>query len=239
MVHTTFRPRATLAALALGAGLAATITGTGIARADTASTAYGISASGADPLGAQPSVSSAGAVRTSELGSVRSKAGFVVASSLRVSAGAGTASASVGNVTVAGKSIGAVSTTCTNGKAAAGRTGTVKLTDYLTVTYGAVRGGNATGATITLTGAGNMGAETVQVAVVSCGTGTPPNNPPGPGNPPQPGQPAPGKPAPGKPAPGHPAGGKPATNPPNGKPGVDIPPAPKPERKPGHPAVTG
>ncbi|MEU3628748.1 hypothetical protein BS329_15660 [Amycolatopsis coloradensis] len=233
-------PRVMLAALAVGSGIAGLVVhGAEMAAAAEASTAYGVSATGPDPLGAQPSVNSAGEVKSGSAGSIRSKTGLVVASGLAVKAGAGTASATVGNVTVGGKSIGAVSTTCTNGRASAGRSGTVKLSDTLSVTYGTAAGGKATGATIKLTGAGGKGA-TIQVAVISCGTGTPPTNPPT--TPPEPGKPATGKPAPGKPTTGAPAPGQPG-KPTVGKSGTkskgETKTAPKPEPKPGHHAVTG
>ncbi|SFQ30481.1 hypothetical protein [Amycolatopsis rubida] len=239
---TTIKPRAMLAALAGGSVLAAGVTGivvgsVGQASAAEASTAYGVSAGGTDGLRAQPYVSSAGAVASDSLGSVRSKTGVVKAKGLSVKAGAGTASATVADVTVGGKSIGPVSTTCTDGKASAGRTGTVKLSDTLTVTYGSVSGGKATGATITLTGA-DGGSETALVAVVSCGAKptNPPTHDPGPGKP-VPGQPGPGQPTGGQHAPGKPAaGGKPGTRH-GGAP--TLKPAPAPQPKPGHQPVTG
>jgi hypothetical protein len=174
-------PRTVLTGAVVAGGLAAVVVGlaltgsTAVAQqSGEASTAYGISASVTDSLKATPSVSSDGAVKSDSAGSVASPAGFVHASSLSVSAGAGTATATVGSVTIGGKTISNISAKCTDGVATPGRTGTEKLTDTLTVTYGTVSGGKATGATITLLGAGDKVAETVSVAVVSCDKGTPP-----------------------------------------------------------------
>lgn len=178
---TTSRARTRLAVTAAtGLVLGALAVGHEHAAAADTSTAYGVAATGVDPLGAQPSVSSDAEQKTASAGSVRSKAGTVTATGLSVKAGAGTAEASVASVIVGGTAIGAVSARCNQGKASAGRSGTSKPAANMTVVYGTVSGGKAVGATITILGAGGKAAETITVASVSCGTGTPP----GPSQPP-------------------------------------------------------
>lgn len=156
---------------------AAALTMPALAAGDTNS-AFGVAASGSDPVSAQPSVSSSGAVQSDSAGSVTSHANTFTASDLKVQAGTGLARASVGNVVIhdgqSGKSIGAVSAECQNGRATASRSGTTQLDRNVTVTYGVGGGNHMSGAVIKIAGAAGRDAETITVADVTCGMGTPP-----------------------------------------------------------------
>lgn len=231
MVRTTSRStRNILAGVGAGSVLAATAvalvlsTGTTASAADTTSTAYGVSATGVDPVGATPSVSSDGAVKTAS-GSASGKAGTFSASGITVKAGAGMAEATVSSLTVGGKSIGRASATCKNGVVSYNSPPAMK-TDKLEVIP---RSGGAA-AVVKIYGAGGTAVETITVAVVKCGTGTPPTGDPT--KPPtheptgQPTQQPTGKPT-SKPTGTHKPGEKPDQ------------PAPKPVPHDGHHPVTG
>lgn len=171
MVRTTrTRTTAALAAAALAGGLtlaALTLLGGAPATAQTdASTAYGISASGVDPVGAQPSVSSDGAVVSDSAGGVAGGLDTFAASGLTVKAGAGIAEASVSDVAVNGHSIGAVSATCTDGVVSYTGGGPEAPAENLRVSYR-----NGAGAVITILGADGNASQTITVAVASCGKG--------------------------------------------------------------------
>ncbi|WP_018686845.1 hypothetical protein [Actinokineospora enzanensis] len=231
MVRTRNRVQTTLTAAALGATLASGVTlavllgGSPAAAQGETSSAFGVSASGVDPVGAQPSVSSSGEVKTAS-GSVSGKAGTFTASGITVKAGAGIAEASVAKVTVGGVSIGPVSAKCNNGVTTYSGGGPAAPSSNVKVSYG-----GGAGAVITVVGAGGKAAETITVAVAKCGKGTPPTTNP-PTNPPT-GQPT-------NPPTGKPTGSNPTTKPtgtnPNTKPEQ---PAPKPQPHDGHHPVTG
>lgn len=177
-----------LAAIGAGGLLAAAITGlTTTANADIAlaaadvSTAYGAAASGTDPASPSPSVSSGGAVKTAS-GSNSGKAGTFSATGITVRAGAGIAESRVGNLTVAGESFGSITATCSNGVTKVSHSGKKPSKPNMKVAYGSGGGPKATGITVTITGAGDEGAQTVTAAVVSCGKGTPPSQTPAPGD---------------------------------------------------------
>jgi len=227
-------PRATLAALATGAALAASVTGlvvlTDAEAAATASSAYGIAASGVDDVGRQPSVSSDGAVKTASAGSVSGSAGTFTASGLTVKAGAGVAEASVSSLTVGGRSIGSVTAKCADGKTTVTHSGSAVNEANLHVSFGGGGGSSATGATITIIGADGEAAETITVAGVSCTAGAPPaTTAPPTSTTTRPEQPA-GAPTSGNPT-GHPAS-TPGTPPTTTR-------APAPTPVPGHLSVTG
>lgn len=231
-------PQATLTGLALGALL---VTGTGAAilasnatpaparAASDTSTAFGVSASGVDAVNAQPSVSSAGAVKSASAGSVSGSAGTFTATGLSVKAGAGLAQASVSNVTVGGKSIGAVSATCANGHISYDHPDVKPQASNLNVDWEV----SGAAAVITITGAGGKHVETITVAKVSCGAGTPPTSRPT--SAPPTSRPPTSNPPAGKPT-GRPA---PIASPGQGSGNQSEQPAPSPKPKDGHHAVTG
>lgn len=169
-------PRIVLAAVGLGAAAtaltAAVLTAHDAHAAQDTSTAYGISATGVDPVSAQPSVSSSGAVKADSAGAVAGKAGTFTASGLSVRAGAGLAEASVASVTVGGVTIGPVGAKCSQGTTTYSGGGPAQPARNVRVSYG-----GGAGATITVLGANTKPAETITVAVVKCGTGTPPAPP--------------------------------------------------------------
>jgi hypothetical protein len=226
--------RTTLATLAAGA-LALTGLGLGLGAPSTAaaqqaeaSSAFGVSATGADPVGASPAVSSAGEVKAGSAGSVAGKAGTFTATGLSVKAGAGLAEASVANVVVAGQSIGPVSARCSDGVARSLTKPDQKLGEKGTVKFGDVSGNKATGAVITINGASGP-VQTITVAQVSCGkAAVPPTSNPATTNPPstQPSQP---------PA----TSSKPIAPPTNTQQPKPERPAPQPESRPGNAVVTG
>lgn len=178
MVRTISRsPRTALAAVGFGVTLAGvaglTLVVSSPANADaTTSTAYGVAATGTDPVAATPSVSSADVVKTAS-GSAAGKAGTFSASGITVKAGAGIAEAAVANLTVAGKALGSVTAKCANGETTYSHTGSAPDSPNLKVSWG-----GSAGATITLVAAGGKAAETITVAVVKCSTGTPPTTVP-------------------------------------------------------------
>lgn len=226
---TTHSTRLFLAAAGIGAlaaaGSAATLApanaqvhGLAATQAST-STAYGVSATGTENKAAQPSITSDGEVKAAS-GSV-SGMGWS-ATGITVKAGNGIAEATVGNVVVAGKTIGSVSAKCTDGAVSYAHGGAAPSDPKLKVSFG----GEA-GATIQILGAGDKVAQTITVAVVKCGKATvPPTNPPT--NPPT-GQPT-----------GRPTGQPPTgTQKPTPKPGTTPQPAPTPQLQDGHHPVTG
>jgi len=179
VVHTTNNPqsaRGLMAGLSVGVILAAGTTGLVVlaqspatAQADT-STAYGVSASGVEDKGPQPSVSSAGTIKT-DSGSV-SGLGWTV-SGITVKAGAGVAEAAVSNITVANRSIGPVTAKCADGKITYTHGGSAPNDPKLRVSFG-----GGAGATIQILGAGDAVVQTITVAVVKCGQGAPPTTEP-------------------------------------------------------------
>lgn len=237
MVRTIPRStRTILAGVGAGGVLAASAvalvlsTGAPANAAATTSTAYGVSASGVDPVGATPSVSSDGAVKTAS-GSASDKAGTFSATGITVKAGAGIAESTVSSLTVGGKNIGSVSAKCSNGQTTYSHSGAAPSASNLKVAFG-----GGAGATVQIIGAGGKTVETITVAVVKCGTGTPPTT--------QPTQPPTHEPT-GQPT--QQPTGKPTSKPtgkPTHKPGQqpsDKPdqPAPKPVPHDGHHPVTG
>jgi hypothetical protein len=210
-------------ALAAGA-LTMILTGSPASAQATTSTAYGVSASGVESKAAQPSVSSDGAVKTAS-GSV-SGMGWS-ATGITVKAGAGVAEATVGNVTAGGKSIGSVTAKCADGVTTYSHGGAAPNDPKLKVSFG-----GGAGATIQILGAGDKPVQTITVAVVKCGKGTPPTTNPPTSNPPT----------------GNPTQQPTGTQKPTGtqqptgtqKPGEKpVKPAPQPEIKDGHHPVTG
>jgi hypothetical protein len=241
VVRTTSRTTRTIfAGVGAGGVLAASAvalvlsTGAPANAAATTSTAFGVSASGVDPVGATPSVSSDGAVKTAS-GSVSGKAGTFSATGITVKAGAGVAESTVSSLTVGGKNIGSVSAKCSNGKTSYSHSGGAPAASNLKVSFG-----GGAGATVQIIGAGGKAVETITVAVVKCGTGTPPTSEPT--QPPtheptgKPTQPPTGKPT-GKPTDTHKPTG---THKPGQTPGErPDQPAPKPTPRDGHHPVTG
>lgn len=194
------------------------------AHADPANSAYGISASGVDTVGPQPSVSSDSAVKSTAADTVRGPSGTFVASGLSVKAGAGMAEATVANLAVGGRSVGSVNVKCANGVSMVSHSGSPVNEPNFRVGYGAGGGPTATGATITIAGADGQPSQTITVAVVSCGKGTPPTTQPTP------------------PSTGTSTGKTTETNTPRPAPQEpDVPEiqAPKPSPAPGHHPVTG
>jgi hypothetical protein len=159
-------------ALAAGAVTLVLTTGAPANAAPTTSTAYGVSATGPDGVAPTPSVASSGAI-TTKSGSAAGAAGTFKASGITVRAGAGYAEATVGSLTVGGVSIGRASATCKNGVISydsppARSTGKLRV---LPRTDGAA-------AVVQILGAGDKPSETIKLAVVTCGTGTPPTDEP-------------------------------------------------------------
>ncbi|ONI88040.1 hypothetical protein ALI22I_20060 [Saccharothrix sp. ALI-22-I] len=178
MVRTTHhRARAVLAGAALGALGVATgavlftgspTTAQAEAQAET-STAYGVSAIGVDPVSAQPSVSSAGEVKTAG-GDVSGEAGTFTASGVSVKAGAGMAEARVAGIKVGGVTFGPISAKCDNGVITYPEgEGPVNPAPNLSVEYK-----KGPGAVITIRGANGKASQTITAAVVNCAKGIPP-----------------------------------------------------------------
>jgi hypothetical protein len=239
VVRTRTRVQTILTTSALGATVAGGLTAALLLAGDPASaagetsTAFGVSATGADPVSARPSVSSDDAIKTAS-GSAAGGAGTFSASGITVKAGAGVAEATVASIKVGGVSLGPIGAKCSNGVTTYSGGGSAKPAANLSVSYGA-----GAGATIKVLGAGGKAVETITVAVAKCGKGgsTPPTGQPT-GTPT--GQPT-GEPT-GKPT-GHPTGkptaskpGKPTSTRSSSKPEQ---PAPKPKQVGGHPIVTG
>lgn len=230
MVNHSPSARTTQAGLGIGAVAAASAVvafgfagGQAVAQEET-STAYGVSASGIEAKGPQPSVSSTGAVKTAS-GSV-SGMGWR-ATGITVRTGAGLAEAIVGNVTVANRNLGSVSATCRDGATTYTHSGSAPNDPKLRVSFG-----GGAGATIQILGADDKPAQTITVAVARCGRGAPPTTTPQPTTPPtgQPTQPAP-------PATGQPTQRSVAGSGQQG--GRPITPAPRPRPQDGHHPVTG
>lgn len=169
-----------LTAIGTGAGIVAAVAGLltltstqPAASAQTANTAYGIAATGVDDVTAQPSVSSSGEITSRSAGSVSGQAGTFTASGLTVRAGAGLAEATVTSLTVGGRQIGSINAKCANGVSTVTHSGSPISEPNLTVTYGSSGSSKAVGAKVTIIGADGEPAETITVAVVTCGTSTP------------------------------------------------------------------
>lgn len=237
VVRTRTRLKTALATTALGVtmvgGLAATLmlSGGPASAAGETSTAFGISATGPDPVSARPSVSSDGAVKTAS-GSAASAAGTISATGITVKAGAGIAEATVASVKIGSVTIGPVGAKCSDGVTSYSGGGPAKPASNMLVSYG-----GGAGATISILGAGGKPSATITVAVAKCGKGT---TPPTSTQPDPTGQPT-AKPT-GKPT-GQPSGkptaskpGKPTSTHPGTKPEQH---APAPTKVDGHPAVTG
>lgn len=183
--HNQAARRALWGALAMGVTLssAAALIGTASAQETAPSSATGMSASGTESASG-PSVSSSGTVQEDTAGQVSTDSGGVVATGLRVSAGAGQASASVQDVRIGGYSTGPISATCQNGVAHTEHADAGATPEKLSVSYGpGTADGEATGATITVEGAGET-AQTVTIATVSCGSAPVPPDDGGPIPPP-------------------------------------------------------
>ena len=234
MVHTisSRTSRVVLAGFGIGAlaaGVAtAALTGAPAHAQTGTSSAYGVSATGVEGKAAQPSVSSSGEDKTAT-GSV-SGMGWS-ATGITVKAGAGYAEAVVGDITVAGRSLGGASATC--------RDGAVTYSSPAAVDDGKLRvlpqsGGAA--AVVQILGAGDEPVQTITVAVAQCAKGVPPTTTVPPTTQPPTTQPpvTTGPPT----GTGTPTGtGRPtSTSRPAERP---IQPAPVPEIKTGHHAVTG
>jgi hypothetical protein len=172
-------------------------------------------------------VSSDGAVKTAT-GSV-SGMGWS-ATGITVKAGTGTAEATVGAVTVAGRAIGSVSATCRDGVTSYAHGGSPASDERLKIRFG-----GGAGAVIEIVGAGGKPSQTITIAVAKCGKATtPPTSPTPPPTSTPPGAPT-GTPPPG----GTPTSGAPTSTPkPSGRQRT-APPAPAPTPKPGHYVVTG
>ncbi|MYW94195.1 hypothetical protein G3I59_27250 [Amycolatopsis rubida] len=166
-----------------------------------------------------------------------SPSGAVVASGIKLRAGAGIAEATVASVRVGTASVGPFSATCRNGVT------TVKApsrsSGNLTVTPGASGGPRATAGTVTVK-TPEEPAITVSVATVSCGSGTPPTEPPPTTHPGEPGptdDPTPPSQAGHRPAPAEKPGRPSDRDTDQGRTGHR--PAPAPTPRPGHLPVTG
>lgn len=218
MVHTTSAPstRTLLASAGLGAALIATIAGVagGLATAaDSSSSAYGIRISGTESASA-------------DSGSVATASGGISATGISTMSRDGYAEASVASIKIGTTTVGPIHARCENGMSTVSH-GDVPTARNLKVIWGTAGSSSVTAATITITGA-TGDATTITAAHVTCGdssggsTATPPTS------------------SPGKPAPPTQSSG-PATSPPRTqhRPPLADKPAPAPERKTGHVAVTG
>lgn len=240
MVRTTSSrtSRVVLAGLGLGAlaagALTAALTGAPANAQAATSTAYGVSAAGVEGKPPQPSVSSPGEVKTVS-GSV-SGMGWN-ATGITVKAGAGTAEAVVGNITVAGRSLGAASATCRDGAV------TYQLLPNINEAHLRVRSAGTGASMVEILGAGGEAVQTITVAVALCAKAIPPTTTVPPTTTQQPTttptttQPPTGTPSPTRQPTGTQRPTTTTTTPkPTDKP---IQPAPAPEIKDGHHPVTG
>jgi len=245
--------RATLATLGvagLAAGSAALVIVLGgnpaVAASDT-SAAFALSATGIDTTGQVAATSSSGAIQTAAKDSFASASGSFTATGLSSSAGAGTATAKVGDLVVAGLDLGAFSATCTDGKVTVqhGKT-QPDPARKIHVNYGSDGSGSGAAATVIFSGAGGA-ADTIVLAHVECAQSAPPPTGPPPSstsNPPPSSSTTPVPPPTGPPPTGTSAPGPIPTTMPGsgggtGGSGGTPPAAPAPTPSPGRMAVTG
>lgn len=151
------------------AGLAVAVQGPTSAAGTTPSSAFAVSASGADPTSPVAAVSSAGAISHASVGSFRASAGTFTASGLSASAGAGTATASVADLVVGGQDLGSFHADCAQGVVTVHHAGS-EGTGRVHVSPGGGGSGSGVAAVVTIRAIGvtDHAAETITVASVAC-----------------------------------------------------------------------
>jgi len=211
--------RALVAAGVLAGGLVGFTASTSMPVAVAAgSSAYGIQASGIDN-------------KTANSGSVSGTS--FSASGISTETRPGYAKATVASLTVGGKAIGSITSTCEQGVTKVAFSGSAQSSKFFEVVPGKGGGSSVVGVTVTIKDRTGKKSQTVSAAGVSCDKATtPPTTQPPTGKPDPTGKPT-GKPGTALPETGKPGTGKPGTGKKADRDATPVPP------RPGHHAVTG